>query len=38
MNSMDGHRPLIISTSISLVAILSMAFYLGAKTQTLKDV
>ena len=38
MTSMNGHRPLIISTSISLVAIVSMAFYLGAKTQTLQSV
>jgi len=37
-NTLNGHRPLIISTSISLVAIISMAFYLGAKTQTLQSV
>jgi hypothetical protein len=37
-NTLNGHRPLIISTSISLVAIITMTFYLGAKTQTLKDV
>jgi len=38
MENLNGHRPLIISTSISLVAIISMAFYLGAKTQTLQSV
>ena len=38
MDRVNGHRPLIISTSISLVAIISMAFYLGAKTQTLQSV
>ena len=38
MNNTNGHRPLIISTGISLMAIISMSFYLGAKTQTLESV
>jgi hypothetical protein len=35
---MNGHKPLIISTGISLFAIVTMAFYLGAKTETVQTV
>ena len=38
INTIENHKPLIISTGISLVAILTMAFYLGAKTETLQTV
>ena len=34
----EDHKPLILSTGISLVSIMLMAFYLGAKTQTLSSV
>ena len=38
MINLNGHKPIIISTAISLLSILGMAFYLGAKTENLQAV
>jgi hypothetical protein len=38
IEEVGSHKPLIISTGISLAAILIMAFYLGSKTETLQVV